>query len=318
MDCVLHWNSSSKKLGSIVVLDELVSGASLLSLLLNGVAVTLVLMRSRPFRGPFAVLLCSLALSDALTSSTSVYVSIQTVLKPINSVVATDVPLVVYSLLTTGVLSGSYGVLAIGVERLLAVRGVCKRRVQLKCHILKVLGLCWILAVAVGSLPLLGWNCSYSGEASTLYGPLCINYLLFVVVPNTVIIFAVLSVTYITVIIKLRELKSSSARNAQTEARVTRTAWVIWGMALVAYTPFLAGVLWDASHTSCPEKLKTSAIIYKNIAYAFLVLNSIANPIVYAFNCLDMWRLARWSCWRRRKINRVNVCVSTVTEQRLF
>ncbi|KAL7834960.1 hypothetical protein SRHO_G00292070 [Serrasalmus rhombeus] len=323
MDCAeqLSSNGTVRSLGAIVVLEELVSAASLLSLLLNAAAVALVLTRERPYRGPFTALLCSLALSDALTSSTSVYVSVRTALDPANSVIATDVPLPLYALLTTGVLSGTYGVLAIGVERHLAVRGVCKRRVQLKSRVLKVLGLCWTLAVLVGSLPLFGWNCADSGVASTLYGPLCINYLLFVVVPNTIVVFAVLSVTYVAVIVKLRELNSSSASSARAETRVTRTAWIIWGLALVAYTPFLAGVLWDASHISCPEKLKTSVIVFKNVAYAFLVLNSIGNPIVYTFNCPDIWRLARWSCWRRRRrrrTNRVTACVNTVTDTRLF
>ncbi|XP_072548871.1 lysophosphatidic acid receptor 3-like [Salminus brasiliensis] len=324
MDCemVLNSNGSARNLATIVVLEELVSAASLLSLILNAAAVVLVLARARPYRGPFAALLCSLALSDALTSSTSVYVSVRTALSPANSVVATDVPLAVYALLTTGVLSGTYGVLAIGVERHLAVRGARKGRVQLRSRVLKVLGLCWTLAVVVGSLPLFGWNCAYSGVASTLYGPLCINYLLFVVVPNTMVVFAVLSVTYVAVIVKLRELNSRSTRIARAETRVTRTAWIIWGLALVAYTPFLAGVLWDASHSSCPEKLKTSVIVYKDVAYAFLVLNSIGNPIVYTFSCPDVWRLARWSRWRRRrrrrKANRVNVCVNTVSDTRLF
>ncbi|KAI4881401.1 hypothetical protein NFI96_010138 [Prochilodus magdalenae] len=319
MDCAKEHNSNSSvhNLGAIVVLEELVTAASLLSLFLNAVAVVLVVGHARPNQGPFTTLLCSLALSDALMSSTSVYVSVRTALSPDNSVIATDVPLPVYTLLTTGVLSGTYGVLAIGVERHLAVRSTCKRRVQLKSRVLKVLGLCWTLAVVVGSLPLFGWNCVNGGLASTLYDPLCMNYLLFVVVPNTVVVFVVLSVTYVTVIVKLRELNSSSSNTVRAETRVTRTAWIIWGMALVAYTPFLAGVLWDASHRSCPEKLKTSVIMFKNIAYAFLVLNSIVNPIVYTFSCLDAWHLARLCCWRRRT-NRVNVCVNTVTQPRLF
>ena len=231
MDCAeeLNSNGSVRNLGAIVVLEELVSAASLLSLLLNAAAVALVLARARPYRGPFTALLCSLALSDALTSSTSVYVSVRTALDPGNSVIATDVPLPLYALLTTGVLSGTYGVLAIGVERHLAVRGVCKRRVQLKSRVLKVLGLCWTLAVLVGSLPLFGWNCADSGLASTLYDPLCINYLLFVVVPNTIVVFAVLSVTYVAVIVKLRELNSSSASCARAETRGTRTAGIIRG-----------------------------------------------------------------------------------------
>ncbi|KAG9281715.1 lysophosphatidic acid receptor 1-B-like, partial [Astyanax mexicanus] len=321
MDCpMLIFNGSQRNLDTIVILEELVSAASLLSLILNAAAVGLVLVHTRPNRGPYAALLCSLALSDALTSSTSVYVSVRTALSPANSVIATDVPLPVYTLLTTGILSGTYGVLSIGVERLLAVCGAHKRRVQLKSRVLKVLALCWTLAVVVGSLPLFGWNCAISGEASTLYGPLCINYLLFVVVPNTMVVFVVLSVTYVTVIVKLRELNSSRASTTRAEARITRMAWIIWGLALVAYTPFLAGVLWDASHSSCPEKLKTSVIVYKNVAYAFLVLNSIGNPILYTFSCPDVWRLAKWSRWRRfRKIraNRINVCVNTVSDTRL-
>ncbi|XP_076867842.1 lysophosphatidic acid receptor 3-like [Brachyhypopomus gauderio] len=322
MDCTVEvnvTNGSTWDLNMIVVLEELLITASFISLILNAFVI-IILVYARQYRRPFAVLLCSLAVSDLITSSTSVFVSIQTTLHPTNSVVTTDVPLPVYALLTIGILSGTYDMLTIGIERYLTVCDIRKRRIQLKKRILKILGVSWTLALALGSLPLFGWNCANSGETSTLYGPLCMNYLLFVVVPNTAIIFSVLLITYTAMILKLRELNSATTIHAisyaQTETRVTRTALTIWVLAIASYTPFLAGVLWDASHRSCPEKLKTSVIVYKNVAYAFLVLNSIGNPIVYTFNCPNIWRLLRLIRGKRR--NRVNVDINTVAERRMF
>ncbi|XP_078278941.1 lysophosphatidic acid receptor 1-A-like [Rhinoraja longicauda] len=240
----------------------------------------------RRLHKPIFILFGSLALSDLLSSVSSFWIVSLFISEPENSVYGSRELLYPYATFAISILSTAYNLVGIGVERYLAMRPRCRIS---RCQTWAMAIAGWLLAALFGGLPLMGWNClDEEATSSALYRPLCIDYLVFITIPNCVVTFVSLFFTYVSIIVILKRQKCIIAahghvsnRYRAAETQVTRTSVIIWVMSVVSYAPFFSGVLWDAMDHSHLRDLQIHVFILRNVTGTMITLNSLVNPMVY-------------------------------------
>ncbi|XP_039611012.1 lysophosphatidic acid receptor 3-like [Polypterus senegalus] len=218
------------------------------------------------------------------------YITLLFMTNPESTIYGSDELLKAYAIFTIAVLSTIYNLMSIGIERYLSVAECTRMRARvLKWQIVAAVSGNWGLAVLFGCLPLAGWNCLHKGHSSNLYSPFCTDYLAFITIPNCMVAFVCLLVTYFKIIFILKKQKTAIAAHdlafkntyKTAEMQVTRTSISIWILTAVSYVPFFAGVLWDSFNHSCREELHTGVYIFRNITAVMFTVNAIGNPIIY-------------------------------------
>uniref|UniRef100_A0A8C5X8K8 G-protein coupled receptors family 1 profile domain-containing protein n=1 Tax=Malurus cyaneus samueli TaxID=2593467 RepID=A0A8C5X8K8_9PASS len=178
----------------------------------------------------------------------------------------------------------------IGIERYLAVAESIRTRFRVaRNHSIAVVFINWVLAFFLGCLPLMGWNCLHAERSvSVLYSPFCVNYLVFIAIPNVAVAFVVPLFTYLRIIIILRRRKQRMKACGQAtgtyksaETQVARTSISIWLLALVSYAPFFAGVIFDASTQRCHAELYPGVYIFRNCTAMLITITCLGNPVLY-------------------------------------
>ncbi|XP_007505612.1 lysophosphatidic acid receptor 1-A-like [Monodelphis domestica] len=283
------WNGSqlwSPQLVLILGIPQIT--LNILSLVSNGVVI-IVILASHDLHHPIFMLFGNLALSDFLSSSSSLWISVLFLAHPDNTVWGSRDLLIPYALFATSILSTIYNLVSIGMERYLMVVGGGLRapaRVSKRKAMTVVLAN-WVLAVTLGSLPLLSWNGLDSGcQPSELYGPFCIDYLIFITIPHCVVALALPLFSYLNIVLVLRKQDAAMESHVgegsrSAEVPVVRTSIAIWLLTLASYVPFFAGVLVDASGWHCPEDLYPGFFVFRNVTAIMITLNALGNPVLY-------------------------------------
>ncbi|XP_059827474.1 lysophosphatidic acid receptor 1-A-like [Hypanus sabinus] len=265
-------------------------GINLISIVCNCLVILSNISPKHPNK-PIFILFRSLALSDLLSSISSFWIALLFIYNPENTIYGSRELLHPYAILAISILSAVYNLIGIGVERYLTLSNGLRPRCRIFHYQPRTMAMIsWLLAAIFGGLPLMGWNCLHDDEkSSALYRPLCIDYLVFITIPNGVITFACLFFTYVSIIIILRRQKCIitaqghvSNRSRVAEAHVTRTSIIIWIMTVVSYAPFFSGVLWDALDHSQHGDLQIHIFIFRNFTAIMITLNSLSNPMVYS------------------------------------
>ncbi|KAJ1185615.1 hypothetical protein NDU88_002405 [Pleurodeles waltl] len=264
---------------------------NLVAMTVNG-SVIITIVSSRNLHRPIFILFCNLALSDLLVSSSGFWISLLFIKDPEHTIFGSKELLHAYTLYGLSILSAIYNLVSIGIERYLAVRGSLRLQCRVsKKQVLSAAVANWAVSIVFGCLPLMGWNClkkERRGSMSTLYSPFCIDYLIFLTVPNFAVVLFLPLFSYIGIIVILKKQKSILGKSGQllatykaAEIQVVKTCVFIWALTMLSYTPFLGGVMWDAAHTSCPEDLQANVFVFRNLTAMMIVLNSLGNPIIY-------------------------------------
>ncbi|XP_027726097.1 lysophosphatidic acid receptor 1-A-like [Vombatus ursinus] len=261
---------------------------NILSLVSNGMVI-IVILKSRDLHHPIFMLFGNLALSDLLSSSSGLWISVLFLAHPDNTIRGSRDLLIPYALYATSVFSTIYNLVSIGMERYLMVVGGALRtpaRVSKRKAVIVVLAN-WALAVTLGSLPLLSWNVLDSScQPSELYGPFCINYLIFITIPHCVVALALPFFSYLNIVLVLKKQEAAMESHGGggsrlAEVPVVRTSIAIWLLTLVSYTPFFAGVLVDVASWHCPEDLYPGFFVFRNVTAIMITLNALGNPVLY-------------------------------------
>lgn len=285
------------------------------SVIFNGLVIV-TRLATRDLHKPISILFCNLAVSDLFTSFSGFWISMLFITNPDITIFGSQDMLAPYALYTTSILSTIYNQVSIGIERYLAVAKSMRTRFRVaRHHSIVVVFIIWILAFFLGCLPLMGWNCLQAERnISVLYSPFCINYLVFITMPNVVVAFLVPLFTYLRIIIILRKRKlrmqeacgqvTSTYKSAETQ--VARTSISIWLLALVSYAPFFAGVIFDATNQRCHIDLYPGAYIFRNCTAMLITITCVGNPVLYtlksralgarlkSLRCL--WAPRVWAC----------------------
>ncbi|KAM4795888.1 lysophosphatidic acid receptor 1-B-like [Rhinophrynus dorsalis] len=286
--------------------------SNLLSAIFNCTVIVTITF-SRDLNHPIFILFCNLAVSDLLVSVSGFWISLQFIIEPNSTILGSWKVLIAYISYTISILSTIYNLVSIGIERYLTVSENGRHNCGIsRKNTLYAVFMIWTVAIIFGSLPLMGWDClNKLGNVSTLYGPFCIDYLLFIAVPNCIIAIVLPLITYIGIIVILRKQKLCMQAHGQlqgtykaAEVQVAKTCIFIWILALVSYAPFFAGVIWDVTNTVCPEELQTSMFVFRNLSAMTITLNSLGNPIIYTLKFKNLGiRFGLCNCQSNNRIS---------------
>ncbi|XP_068934134.1 lysophosphatidic acid receptor 1-A-like [Petaurus breviceps papuanus] len=287
---------------------------NILSLVSNGVVI-IVILASRDLHHPIFMLFGNLALSDLLSSSSGLWISLLFLAHPDNTIRGSRDLLIPYALYATSIFSTIYNLVSIGMERYLMVVGGGLRapaRVSKRKAVTVVLAN-WALAVTLGSLPLLSWNVLDSGcQPSELYGPFCINYLIFITIPHCVVALALPLFSYLNIVLVLRKQEAAMESHGGggsrlAEVPVVRTSIAIWLLTLASYAPFFAGVLVDVAAWHCPEDLYPGFFVFRNVTAIMITLNALGNPVLYTLKVKSLSSKFLLLFSRRSPINQIQM-----------
>ncbi|NXS04259.1 LPAR3 protein, partial [Oxylabes madagascariensis] len=278
-------------------------------------AVIFTRLATRDLRKPISILFCNLAVSDLFTSFSGFWISMLFITDPDITIFGSRDMLAPYALYTTSILSTIYNLVSIGIERYLAVAESMRTRFRVaRTHSIAVVVVNWALAFSLGCLPLLGWHCLRAGRStSVLYSPFCVNYLVFVTLPNVVVAFLVPLFTYLRIIVILRKRKlrmqacgqaAGTYRSAETQ--VARTSISIWLLALVSYAPFFAGVIFDATNRRCHADLYPGVYVFRNCTAILITITCLGNPLLYTLRLRELG--AKMKALRCLWAGRVRAC----------
>ncbi|XP_029469391.1 lysophosphatidic acid receptor 1-like [Rhinatrema bivittatum] len=259
--------------------------------IISNLIVVIAIVSSRAVHRSIFILFCNLAISDILVGSSGLWIAVLFIRDPQSTITGSSGLLKAYVFYVISILSTVYNLVGIAIERYLAVTD----SLRMKCRVSRKQTLSgalinWALAIIFGCLPLTGWHCLDSFDnMSTLYSPFCIDYLIFVTIPNCILAIFLPLFTYIGIIVILRKQKSSMGTLEQlnttykiAEANVARTCIFIWILTMISYIPLFGGVLWDETNVVCPQSLNIDAFIFRNLSAMMITLNSLSNPIIYS------------------------------------
>ncbi|XP_075062619.1 sphingosine 1-phosphate receptor 4 [Mixophyes fleayi] len=190
-------------------------------------------------------------------------------------------------LLFTTLAASTFSLLVTAVERYTTMVAPVTESGSIK--VIRVQGLiilCWVLAGAVGFLPLLGWNCLCHIESCSSLLPLYSrDYIFFNLVLLSITLVGIIGF-YCTIYF----LVCSSARRVAVTSQSRRsfhllqTVLIILGSFVLCWSPLFIYLLLDSpcSPPSCQSPLGLEWVL------AVAVLNSAFNPLIYSLRSSEV------------------------------
>ncbi|XP_012724473.2 LOW QUALITY PROTEIN: sphingosine 1-phosphate receptor 3 [Fundulus heteroclitus] len=178
-----------------------------------------------------------------------------------------------------------FSLLAIAIERHLTMIKMKPYDASKNYRVFLLIGACWVIAVTLGALPILGWNCIRNlPDCSTVLPLYSKKYVAFCITVLTVLLLA-MSVLYarIYIVVKSSSRKVSKYSNSEHAMSLLRTVIIVVGVFIACWTPIFILLLVDvACERRCPVLYQADWFI------ALAVLNSAMNPIIYTLTNRQM------------------------------
>ncbi|KAM8828975.1 sphingosine 1-phosphate receptor 3 isoform 1-T2 [Spinachia spinachia] len=180
-----------------------------------------------------------------------------------------------------------FSLLAIAIERHLTMIKMRPYDASKNYRVFLLIGTCWLIAVSLGALPILGWNCLDNlPDCSTVLPLYTKKYVAFCITVFMVLLMA-MSVLYarIYILVKSSSQRVSKNRNSEHAMSLLRTVIIVVGVFIACWTPIFVLLLVDvACAQRCP-------ILYEADWFIGLaVLNSAMNPVIYTLASREMRR----------------------------
>ncbi|KAK5931234.1 hypothetical protein CgunFtcFv8_027397 [Champsocephalus gunnari] len=180
-----------------------------------------------------------------------------------------------------------FSLLLIAVERYTTMMKPLPQKSASKtyCRIYGLVALCWVLALVIGFLPLLGWNCVCSLDAcSTLLPLYSKTYIFFSLIIFFLILLAI-GVLYGAIYCHVhRSARLGPQRSRNRSLGLLKTVIAIVAVFLLCWGPLFLLLLVDFFCASRQCAFRFSA----DLCISLAVLNSGLNPIIYALGSTDM------------------------------
>ncbi|XP_054836913.1 sphingosine 1-phosphate receptor 4 [Eublepharis macularius] len=185
--------------------------------------------------------------------------------------------------------ASTFSLLVTAIERYSAmVKPIAENEATKKARLRGLLFSCWVLAIIIGLLPLLGWNCLCDlPNCSTLLPLYAKNYILFSVVMFIIILFGIV-VLYASIYRQvLRSARQATSRYGRKRSlRLLTTVLIILFAFLFCWIPLFVLLLMDIFSGTGSWKL------HKGLGWVLTlaVANSFINPIIYSFRSQEVKR----------------------------
>lgn len=180
-----------------------------------------------------------------------------------------------------------FSLLAIAIERHLTMIKMRPYDANKNYRVFLLIGTCWLIAISLGALPILGWNCLDNlPDCSTVLPLYTKKYVAFCITVFMVLLLA-MSILYarIYILVKSSSRKVSKNRNSEHAMSLLRTVIIVVGVFIACWTPIFVLLLVDvACEQRCPILYKADWFI------GVAVLNSAMNPIIYTLASREMRR----------------------------
>lgn len=190
-------------------------------------------------------------------------------------------------LLFVALAASIFSLLLIAVERYMTMMKPLPQKSTRKSYyrIFGLVVLCWLLALVIGFLPLLGWNCVCSlDNCSTLLPLYSKSYILISLIIFFLILLAI-GVLYSAIYCHVHKTTQlNPQRSRKRSIALLKTVITIVGVFLLCWGPLFLLLLVDFFCKSRQCALLFSADFFISLA----VLNSGLNPIIYALGSSDM------------------------------
>ncbi|KAK5878847.1 hypothetical protein CesoFtcFv8_024221 [Champsocephalus esox] len=178
-----------------------------------------------------------------------------------------------------------FSLLAIAIERHLTMIKMRPYDANKNYRVFLLIGTCWLIAISLGALPILGWNCLDNlHDCSTVLPLYSKKYVAFCITVYMVLLLA-MSVLYarIYILVKSSSRKVSKNRNSEHAMSLLRTVIIVVGVFIACWTPIFVLLLVDVACVQrCPILYKAEWFI------AVAVLNSAMNPVIYTLASREM------------------------------
>ncbi|XP_061870993.1 sphingosine 1-phosphate receptor 4 isoform X2 [Colius striatus] len=185
--------------------------------------------------------------------------------------------------------ASTFSLLVTAVERYSAmVRPIAENEASKTLRLRGLIVSCWLLALVIGLLPLLGWNCLCDFASCSVLLPLYSkNYVLFSVVMFSIILLGIVGL-YISIfqLVQASSRQSSSRHGRKRSLRLLKTVLMILGAFIICWSPLFVLLLFDVF---C-ETQSCKHLHSLDWTLALAMLNSGINPVIYSLRSVEVRR----------------------------
>ncbi|KAM4641574.1 lysophosphatidic acid receptor 3 [Discoglossus pictus] len=261
-----------------------------LFIFISNLLVIAAVVINKRFHYPFYYLLANLAAADFFAGIAYVFLMFHT--GPVSKTLTVHRWFLRQGLLDTSMSASLANLLVIAVERHMSIvrmrlhSNLTKRRVT--CLILMI----WAVAIFMGAVPTLGWNCICNITTCSSLAPIYSrSYLTFWTVSNLAVFF-IMVVVYLRIYMYVKRKTNvlsahttGSISRRRTPIKLMKTVLAVLGAFVVCWTPGMVVLLLDGLNcTRCGvQQVKRWFLL-------LALMNSVMNPIIYSYKDEEMWR----------------------------
>lgn len=182
-----------------------------------------------------------------------------------------------------------FSLLAIAIERHLTMIRMRPYDATKNYRVFLLIGTCWLIAVALGVLPIVGWNCLDNLPDCSVILPLYTKKYVAFCISIFIVLLLAISVLYarIYVLVKSSSRKVMKHSNSEHSMALLRTVIIVVGIFITCWMPIFVLLLTDVAckTNQCP-------ILHKaNLFITLATINSALNPVIYTLASREMRRM---------------------------
>uniref|UniRef100_G1TZT3 Lysophosphatidic acid receptor 3 n=2 Tax=Oryctolagus cuniculus TaxID=9986 RepID=G1TZT3_RABIT len=251
--------------------------------------VIAAVIKNRKFHFPFYYLLANLAAADFFAGIAYVFLMFNT--GPVSKTLTVNRWFLRQGLLDSSLTASLTNLLVIAVERHMSIMRMRIHSNLTKKRVTLLILLVWAIAIFMGAVPTLGWNCLCDISTCSSLAPIYSrSYLIFWTVSNLVAFF-IMVVVYLRIYMYVKRKTnvlsphvSGSISRRRTPMKLMKTVMTVLGAFVVCWTPGLVVLLLDGLNcTQCGVQH------VKRWFLLLALLNSVMNPIIYSYKDEDMY-----------------------------
>ncbi|XP_016430300.1 lysophosphatidic acid receptor 1-like [Sinocyclocheilus rhinocerous] len=272
-------------------------------IILANILVIVAIIINRQFHYPIYYLLGNMAAADLFAGISYLYLVFHT--GPWTIGLTIKEWFIRGALINMSLTASVVNLLAVAVERHQTIFTMQLHSTMTRRRVVMLILTIWLVAVFMGLVPIMGWNCVCDLSTCCTVAPLYSrSFLVFWAILNLMAFFIMVAVyTHIFIYVRRRSREMSphtdQPSNNQTVISLMKTMSMILGAFVICWTPGLVILLLDG--LSCGE---CQVLKYEKYCLVLAECNSLVNPIIYSFRDKDMrTTYKRILCfpWRRMR-----------------